>query len=244
MAGFKSKKIQPQEDSDEQPIITNIDDPWEEESEEDERIGVSINAAGRGTELVVVENGVRREEVVHASHDIHVEESAAISKSTSGSGSSSDATGGGDSSGTSPKVQVEAEVMPEMVALSVIAQQQDAEQDETAAAAVGGGGEESVPEEGEGEGQGEREAIVVAESEETQEKEEGAGKIDEGPLVIIEDSAEPVMTVNVEVQVSCCVLWYKEMKEGGREGGGGGDRGEIDEGPLVIIEENAEPVGL
>ena len=199
MAGLKSKKIQPQEDSDEQPIITNIDDPWEEESEEDERIGVSINAAGRGTELVVVENGVRREEAVHASHDIHVEESAVISKSTS-SGGSSDATGGGDSSGTSPKVQVEAEVMPEMVALSVIAQQQAAEQDETAAAVAGGGGEGLVPEEGEGEGG--REAMVVAESEETQEKEEGAGKIDEGPLVIIEDSAEPIMTVNVEIQVS------------------------------------------
>ena len=29
------------------------------------------------------------------------------------------------------------------------------------------------------------------------------------------------------------------MKEGGRDGGGGGDRGEIDE---VIIEESAEPV--
>ena len=196
MAGLKRKKIQPQEDSDEQPIITNIDDPWEEESEEDERIGVSINAAGRGTELVVVENGVRREEAVHASHDIHVEESAAISKSTS-SGSGSDATGGGDSSGTSPKVQVEAEVMPEMVALSVIAQQQAAEQDETTAAASGEG---SVPEEGEG--QGEREAMVVAESEEMQEKEEGAGKIDEGPLVIIEESTEPIMTVNVEIQVS------------------------------------------
>ena len=218
MAGFKSKKIQPQEDSDEQPIITNIDDPWEEESEEDERIGVSINAAGKGTELVVVENGVRREEVVHASHDIHIEESAAISKSTSGSG---DATGG-DSSGTSPKVQVEAEVMPEMVALSVIAQQQAAEQDETAAA----GGGVSVPEEGEGEGQGqgEREAIVVAESEETQEKEEGAEKIDEGPLVIIEESTEPILTANVEIQVSCCVLCYKEMKKGGRDRGGGGDK--------------------
>ena len=211
MAGFKSKKIQPQGDSDELPIITNIDDPWEEESEEDENVGVSINAAGKGTELVVLENGVKREEVVHASHDIHVEESAAISKSTS----SSDAAGGDSSS---PKVQVEAEVMPEMVALSVIAQQQVAEQDETAAS-----GEVSVPEEGQGQGEGEREAaVVVAESEETREKEEGAGTIDEGPVVVIEESAEPIMTV--EIQVSCCVSSYEEMKEGGREGERGRDR--------------------
>ena len=93
-AGFKSKKIQPQEDSDELPIITNIDDPWQEESEEDEKIGVSINTAGKTTELVIVENGVKREEGVHTSH-VQVEESA-ISKSSIGD--------------SSPEVQVEAEI--------------------------------------------------------------------------------------------------------------------------------------
>ena len=162
-AGFKSKKIQPQEDSDELPIITNIDDPWQEESEEDEKIGVSINTAGKTTELVIVENGVKREEGVHTSH-VQVEESA-ISKSSIGD--------------SSPEVQVEAEIVPEMVALSVIVQQ--TEQNKTA------NGEVSTLE-----GEVQRE---------TPEKEggiEGAGTI-EGPLVTIEETADPIVTVEIEV---------------------------------------------
>ena len=162
-AGFKSKKIQPQEDSDELPIITNIDDPWQEESEEDEKIGVSINTAGKTTELVIVENGVKREEGVHTSH-IQVEESA-ISKSSIGD--------------SSPEVQVEAEIVPEMVALSVIAQQ--TEQNKTA------DGEVSTLE-----GEAQRE---------TPEKEGGIERAGttEGPLVTIEETADPVVTVEIEV---------------------------------------------
>jgi hypothetical protein len=93
---------------------------------------------------------------------------------------------------------VEAEVIPEMVALSVLAQQAAAEQgDETMAS--GGGGEVSVPGE---EGQRETEATAAESSEETQER-EGAGTI-EGPVVVIEESAEPIMIV--EIQVSCFML--------------------------------------
>ena len=194
-AGFKSKKIQPQEDSDEVPIITNIDDPWQEESEEDEKIGVSINAAGKSTELVVVENGVKGGE-------IHAEES----KSSNAAGDSS------------PEVQVEAEIMPEMVALSVIAQQPD--QDKTAS------GESSMLE-------GETEAKVESEEpqEEKEEEEEGGGEgagTIEGPVVVIEESADPVMTVQIEVSCfgksSFCVSMCYESDGGEREGEGEGER--------------------
>ena len=72
---------------------------------------MSINPAGKSTELVVLENGVK-------SGEVHAEES----KSSNAAGDSS------------PEVQVEAEIMPEMVALSVIAQQPD--QDKTATGEV------------------------------------------------------------------------------------------------------------
>ena len=214
-AGFKSKKVQPQEDSDEVPIITNIDDPWQEESEEDEKIGVSINPAGKGTELVVVENGVKREDDVHvhASH-VHVKESAT-------SKSSHNAGGGDGNDDGSPKVQVEAEIMPEMVPLSVIAQQ--SEQDETAAS-----GEVTMIEEGQREATA---TAVMAESEEThrEKKEgggEGAGTTEPGPVVVIEESADPIVTI--EIQVSgfltprrnpvCVSYGMKEIEEREREG--------------------------
>ena len=212
------------------PIITNVDDPWQEESEEDEKIGVSINAAGKGTELVVVENGVKREDDVHvhASH-VHVEESA-ISKSSHN-------TGGDGNDDGSPRVKVEAEIMPEMVPLSVIAQQ--SEQDETAAS-----GEVTMIEEGQREATA---TAVMAESEEThrEKKEgggEGAGTTEPGPVVVIEESADPIVTIEIQVSgfltprrnQALCIIWYESdrgergkerRKEGGRKRGRVRERG-------------------
>lgn len=141
--------MQPESEADELPMITNIDDPWQDDKEDSTAMGVSINVAEHGAEIIVMENGVKRGD------------------------------GGGDD------VKVEVDVVPEVVALSVAQQQADEQWFAS---------------------RRQEEAMAEERSKGTvREKVEGGGSrtetVEEGPVVIIEESADPVLTVELEVRL-------------------------------------------